>query len=89
MAYEWFLEQGRIGNLFRAANQAAATVTLINTSTATGLILGNPFGSGKKLVIRDVNFTYTTVPTATAKRPTQRACACILAQRRSLWRTDR
>jgi len=62
----WFLEQNRIGNLFTAANQAGATVTLINTSTATGFILSNPWGSSKKLVLRDVTFTYTTVPTATA-----------------------
>lgn len=66
MASPWFLEQARIGNLYRAANQAAATVTLINTSTATGFILCNPYGSGKKLVIRDANFNFTTVPTATS-----------------------
>ena len=63
---DWFLEQARLGNLFRACNQAGATVTLINTSTATGFILSNPFGSGKKLVLRDANFSYTTVPVATA-----------------------
>ena len=62
----WFLEQARLGNMFNAANQAAATVTLINTSTATGFILSNPWGSGKELVLKDVNFSYTTVPTATA-----------------------
>lgn len=63
---DWFLEQARLGNLFRACNQAAATVTLINTSTATGFILSNPYGSGKMLVLRDANFTYTTVPAAAA-----------------------
>lgn len=63
---DWFLEQNRLGNVFTACNQAAATVTLINTSTATGFILSNPWGSGKKLVLRDANFSYTTVPTATA-----------------------
>ncbi len=62
----WFLEQNRLGKLFSACNQSAATVTLINTSTATGFILSNPWGSGKKLVIREANFSYTTVPTATA-----------------------
>ncbi len=62
----WFLEQNRLGNVFSACNQSAATVTLINTSTATGFILSNPWGSGKQLVLRDVNFSYTTVPTATA-----------------------
>ena len=63
---DWFLEQARLGNLFRASNQAGATVTLINTSTATGFILSNPWGSGKKMVLRDIGFQYTTVPTATA-----------------------
>jgi len=63
---DWFLDQARQGNMFRAANQAAQLVTLINTSTATGLILSNPYGSGKKLVIYDVAFQYTTVPAATA-----------------------
>lgn len=64
---DWFLEQNRLGNLFTACNQAGATVTLINTSTTTGFILSNPWGSGKKMVLRDANFTYTTVPTATAE----------------------
>lgn len=56
----------RQGKLFYAANQAAATVTLINTSTATGFILSNPWGSAKKLVLAHGMFVYTTVPTATA-----------------------
>lgn len=63
---DWFLEQARMGNLYRACNQAAATVTLINTSTVTGFVLSNPYGSGKLLVIRDANFSFTTVPTATS-----------------------
>lgn len=60
------LEYNRQGLLFTACNQAAATVTLINTSTATGFILSNPFGSGKNLAVMSAQFTYTTVPTATA-----------------------
>jgi len=63
---DWFLEQARLGNMYYACNQAAATVTLINTSTTTGFVLGNPYGSGKKLVLKQANFTYTTVPAATA-----------------------
>lgn len=60
------LEYNRQGQVFTAANQAAATVTLINTSTATGFILSNPWGSGKNLAILSAGFQYTTVPTATA-----------------------
>ena len=56
----------RAGQLFTACNQSAATVTLINTSTATGFILSNPYGSAVKLLIVDANFTYTTAPTAIA-----------------------
>ena len=66
MSTDWFLEQARLGKMFSASNQAAATVTLINTSTATGFILSNPWGSGKKLVLKDAMFAYTTVPVATA-----------------------
>lgn len=56
----------RAGQMFTAANQAAATVTLINTSTTTGFVLSNPYGSGKKAIIASGGFQYTTVPTATA-----------------------
>ncbi len=63
---DWFLEQARLGKMYSACNQAAATVTLINTSTTTGFVLSNPWGSGKKLVVKDAMFAYTTVPTATA-----------------------
>src|SRR5258708_4105657 len=56
----------RQGKLFTACNQTGATVTLINTSTATGFILSNPWGSGKKLVMSHGMFTYTTVPAAAA-----------------------
>lgn len=59
-------EFNKKGQVFTAANQAAATVTLINTSTATGFILSNPWGSGKNLAIVSASFNYTTVPTATA-----------------------
>ena len=54
------------GLVYTACNQSAATVTLINTSTATGFILSNPFGSGKKMILWNVEFNYVTVPTATA-----------------------
>lgn len=59
-------EYNRQGKVFTASNQTAATVTLINTSTATGFILSNPWGSGKKLVLVHGQFAYTTVPTAAA-----------------------
>ena len=54
------------GLVFTASNQSGATVSLINTSTATGFILTNPAGSGKRMMLWDITFDYTTVPTATA-----------------------
>jgi len=56
----------RQGQVFTACNQAGATVTLINTSTTTGFVLSNPWGSGKNLGIIHAQFNYTTVPVATA-----------------------
>lgn len=60
------LDYNRLGQVFYACNQAAATVTLINTSTATGFILSNPWGSTKNLALLSAGFQYTTVPAATA-----------------------
>lgn len=60
------LDYNRMGQVFTACNQSAATVTLINTSTTTGFVLSNPYGSGKALALLSAQFTYTTVPTATA-----------------------
>lgn len=60
------LGYNRAGQMFTAANQSAATVTLINTSTATGFILSNPWGSNKKVVVVNGQFSYTTVPAAAA-----------------------
>lgn len=59
------LSYNRNGQAFVACNQSGATVTLINTSTATGFILSNPWGSGKKLFLTSATFAYSTVPTAT------------------------
>lgn len=66
MLNQWFSDQARLGNMYRACNQSAATVTLINTSTATGFILSNPMGSLVNLVIASCTFAYTTVPAAAA-----------------------
>lgn len=59
-------EYNRNGEVFTACNQSGATVTLINTSTATGFILSNPSGSTKNVALLSAAFWYTTVPTATA-----------------------
>jgi len=66
MAYLDIASYNLKGQAFVACNQAGATVTLINTSTATGFILSNTWGSTKKLVLTSITFAYSTVPAATA-----------------------
>ena len=53
----------RQGKLFVAANVSAKSVIAVTTAM-TGVILYNPLGSGKKLLIGDVGFAYTTAPAA-------------------------
>ena len=53
----------RQGQLFVAANIAAKSVIAVTTAM-TGVILHNPAGSGKKLVIVHGGFAWTTVPAA-------------------------
>lgn len=53
----------RKGQLFSAANTAAKSVIAVTTSM-TGVILHNPIGSGKNLLIGDVGFVWTTAPAA-------------------------
>lgn len=53
----------RQGRAFFACNQANKATTALST-TATGLILYNPWGSTKKLIIYDARFAFSAVPTA-------------------------
>lgn len=53
----------RKGQLFVAANVSAKSVIAVTTSM-TGVILYNPVGSGKKLIVTSVGFVYTTAPAA-------------------------
>jgi hypothetical protein len=53
----------RKGQLFVAANTAAKSVIAVTTSM-TGVILYNPVGSQKKLLIAHAGFAYTTAPAA-------------------------
>lgn len=56
-------EYNRKGQVFSAANVSAKNHIAVTTSM-TGLILYNPIGSNKKLIIVDVGFAWTTVPGA-------------------------
>ena len=53
----------RQGKVFVAANTAAKSVIAVTTAM-TGVILHNPNGSGKKLIIVDAGWAWTTVPGA-------------------------
>lgn len=53
----------RQGKVFTAANVSAKSVIAVTTAM-TGLIIYNPAGSGKKLVLIDVGWVWTTVPGA-------------------------
>lgn len=53
----------RKGQLFVAANVSAKSVIAVTTAM-TGVILHNPAGSGKQLLIARVGFVWTTTPAA-------------------------
>lgn len=53
----------RAGKVYTAANTAAKNHIAVTTSM-TGLILVNPPGSGKNLIIADFGFVWTTAPAA-------------------------
>lgn len=56
-------EHNRLGRVFSAANVSAKSVIAVTTAM-TGVILYNPTGSGKNLIIADVGWVWTTVPGA-------------------------
>jgi hypothetical protein len=51
----------RQGVLWHASNQSAVTLSALSV-TATGLILSNPFGSGKNIALMTVGWAFTTAP---------------------------
>lgn len=53
----------RLGQVYSAANVSAKSVIAVTTAM-TGVIVYNPPGSGKNVVIADVGFVWTTVPGA-------------------------
>jgi len=55
------------GNVFVAANQAAVALTAAFATTYTGLVVENPSGSGKNLIMLEFGYATTVAtPTATA-----------------------
>lgn len=61
-----YFEQGRAGNVFSAANQAAQAVSVALATAYTGLMLYNPIGSGVILVPNKIKFALSVAPAAIA-----------------------
>jgi hypothetical protein len=62
---DWFLEQARLGKMYHACSAGAVTLSTVN-ATCTGLSLSNQWGSGKLLVIKQVDFVPSTAPAGAA-----------------------
>ena len=60
MANQWFLDQARLGNMYHSHNTTAGAVTVLS-ATCTGLVLSNPIGSGKDLIVSNMSFVGTTL----------------------------
>lgn len=59
---DFFVEQARIGNVYHSHNTTAGAVTVLS-ATCTGLIIENPAGSGKDLVMQNMSFVGSTLTT--------------------------
>ena len=64
MALDIF-EYAQRGKVFHAANTAGATLSALST-TATGFILNNPWGSGKNVAILRIQWAPSTAPAGAA-----------------------
>ena len=61
-----YYENAYRGSVFTSSNAAAVAFSAVST-TATGFVLSNPAGSGKNLVILDIEFQYTVATTTAAQ----------------------
>lgn len=59
------LEYNKLGQVFTASTQANATLSAIST-TATGLILSNPWGSGKNIAMLEIKGAFSTAQAGAA-----------------------
>jgi len=57
---QWFIDQTRKGNVYHSHNTTAGAVTVLS-ATCTGLVIENPYSSGKNLVIARMSFTGSTL----------------------------
>lgn len=61
-----YYEQTYRGNMFIAATQAAQAVSIALATTYTGLLLSNPLGNSKNLVLHKVGIGLSAAPAAIA-----------------------
>ena len=62
-----FADAALNGRMFVAANQAAVALTAAFATSYTGLVIENPVGSGKNIILHEVSYASTiATPTATA-----------------------
>lgn len=61
MSLQSTFDSAKLGNVYAASNQAAVTLSALST-TATGLILTNPYGSGKNIAIMTISWAFQTAP---------------------------
>ena len=57
---EFFLTQTRKGNVYHTHNTTTGAVTVLS-ATCTGLVVENPYGSGKNLVIASMEYIGSTL----------------------------
>jgi len=82
MGMQSTFDQAKLGTVFHAASQTAATLSALST-TATGLILVNPYGSGVNLAVMTITWAFSTAPggasvVGVAMSPAQSATAVTL-----------
>ncbi|KKM69817.1 hypothetical protein LCGC14_1446980 [marine sediment metagenome] len=59
---QFYLREARLGNVYHSHNTTAGAVTVLST-TCTGLVLANPFNSGKELIVANMSFVGSTLTT--------------------------
>lgn len=67
-AHGRYMEAVKRGNVFIAHNVAAQAVSVALATTYTGLVLSNPLGSGKDLVLLGAQFAITVAEVAIASQ---------------------
>ncbi len=60
---KWFFDQARLGNVYHSHNTTTGLVTVLS-ATCTGMVLSNPIGSGKLMVMKSAEGSSTVTAAA-------------------------